>query len=126
MRALAHGIDAVEVERVERLLSRHGGRFLSRVFTASETAHAQRVRRPAERLAARFAAKEAVMKALGTGWAGGVAFTDIEVTTDDSGRPGLELRGVAAEVARSISVERWLISLTHTRSVAFASVIALG
>lgn len=124
---IAHGIDLVEVARVRRMLADHGERFLEKVFTAGEREYAGRsVAREAEHLAVRFAAKEAVLKALGTGWSGGIAWTDVEVVRAASGEPGVVLRGEAAEIARRKGVNRWLISLTHTETTAMASVIGLG
>lgn len=121
---LAHGIDLVEVARVRDLLARHGERFLSRVFTPAEQAHGKGSRRYPEHLAARFAAKEATMKALGCGLANGVAWTDIEVLRLDDGRPMLHLHNAAAALAASQGTTAWHISLSHTDTHAIASVIA--
>ena len=126
MAIIGHGIDAVEIARIGRMLEAHGERFRERCFTAGERAYADTSRRAAEHFAARFAAKEAVMKALGTGWARGVGWTDIEVVREDSGRPGVRLSGVAAGFARGLGIERWTLSLTHTGSIAVASAIAEG
>src|SRR3982751_182540 len=101
MRIVGHGIDLVEVSRIAEMLERHGERFLSRVFTPGEALHSEGRRGRAEHLAGRFAAKEAVLKALGTGWAEGVAWTDIEVCAEPSGAPRLSLTGRAAELARA-------------------------
>lgn len=121
---LLHGLDMVEVSRVADLLAEHGERFLARCFTSGERAYAEgQPRRRAEHLAARFAAKEAVLKALGTGLSGGIAWTEIEVTRDGSGAPGLRLTGVAAARARSLGVRSWAVSLTHTAALAAASVV---
>src|SRR3989449_2048450 len=89
------GADIAEVERVRAAIERHGESFLRRVFTASEIAYCEKHRNKFERYAGRFAAKEAAMKALGTGWRGGVRWQDIEVMREDSGKPKLALRGVA-------------------------------
>lgn len=121
---LGHGVDLAEVERVRRSVERFGDRFLERVFTAGERAYAGDGPRRDERLAARFAAKEAVFKALGTGWAQGVGWTDIEVVREASGRPVLSLHGKARELAETLGVRRWHLSLTHTGTMAMASVIA--
>ncbi|MFG0326428.1 MAG: holo-ACP synthase [Phycisphaerales bacterium JB037] len=124
---LAHGIDLVEVERIADLLVRHEDRFPERCFTEAERAYCDdRGRRRPEHYAARFAAKEAVMKALGTGLRHGISWTDIEVTRDGAGAPGVRLSGVAQSRAESLGVRSWLISLTHTDRAAMASVIALG
>jgi len=126
MRIIGHGIDLVEVSRIAGMLERHAERFLERVFTPAEAAHSDGKRRQSEHLAGRFAAKEAVLKALGTGWAEGIAWTDIEVVALRSGRPSLKLSGKAAALAAEGGVESWHISITHTAEHAMASVIAVG
>jgi len=127
LNAIAHGIDLVEVSRIAAMVDRHGDRFLERVFTPGERAYALESRkRGEERLAARFAAKEAVLKALGTGWRSGIAWTDVEVVSLPSGAPELRLSGRAAEIARERGIERWLLSLSHTSVAAIASAIACG
>jgi len=124
---IGHGIDLVETSRIAAMLERHGEQFLSRCFTDSERAYCRESeRRHVERLAVRFAAKEAVLKALGTGWRDGIAWTDIEVVREPSGRPGVRVRGQAAIVAAELGVRGWQISLTHTERYAMASAIALG
>lgn len=123
---LAHGIDIVEVSRVADLISRHRERSLERLFTEAERAYCIGRAREIEHLAARFAAKEAALKALGTGWAQGLGWTDIEVTRQPSGKPGLVLHGRAAEVAAELGITAWLISMSHTESTAIASVIGFG
>jgi holo-[acyl-carrier protein] synthase len=122
---VAIGTDAIEVERVRRAVdhARWGERFRQRVFTAGEVAYCARRRRSAESFAARFAAKEAVMKALGTGYANGVWWRDIEVVRE-SGAPRLVLRGGAAARAAALGITRWHLSLTHTAGQALAYVIA--
>lgn len=126
MRPLTHGIDLVEVSRIAEMLDRHGHRFLERVFTEGERAYAETSKRRAEHLAARFAAKEATLKALGTGWRNGIAWTDVEVVSLPSGQPELRVHGRALELARELGVERWLVSLSHTGTQAMASVIGCG
>lgn len=124
---LAHGVDLVEVPRIERMLAKPGDRFAERCFTDSERAYCEsggKLR--VERYAARFAAKEAVMKALGTGWTGGVAWTDIEVVRDGTGRPAIVLHNAAKELAEKSGLREWAISLSHTGMTAIASVIATG
>jgi holo-[acyl-carrier protein] synthase len=124
---IAHGVDLVEVARIERMLGDHGERFLDRVFTAGEREYAAKSRlRQAEHLAGRFAIKEAVLKALGTGWSGGIAWTDIEVVRSAAGAPGVVLSGEAAAVAKRLGVTGWLVSISHTEVMAMGSVIALG
>lgn len=126
MNPVAHGIDIVEVARIARMASEHGERFTGRCFTEGERRYAQASRRRDEHLAARFAAKEAAFKALGTGWRSGIAWTDIEVVSDASGAPTLRVGGGAALVARERGIAGWLVSLSHTGTHAVASVIALG
>lgn len=126
MNAVAHGIDAVEVARIAQMRAEHGDRFMARCFTAAEAAYAESSRRRDEHLAARFAAKEAVLKALGTGWRSGIAWTDVEVVALPSGAPEIRLGGRAAEIAAEQRIDRWLVSLTHTEQMALASVIGLA
>jgi holo-[acyl-carrier protein] synthase len=126
MQVLGHGIDIIDVERIAQSLSAHGDRFLERVFTKNEQAYAAKAKRQDEHLAARFAAKEAVMKALGTGWGDGIAWTDVEIVLLASGQPTVALHGRAAEIAARLGITAWSLSLTHTRSTAAASAIATG
>lgn len=121
---VGHGVDIVAVERIERMVAEHGERFLTRVYTPHEQDYARGKARAGEHLAARFAAKEAAFKALGTGWRDGIAWTDVAVEHDPHGRPLLVVRGRAAEVARERGVSRWWLSLSHTEGSAIASVIA--
>lgn len=124
MNPLGLGIDLVDVPRIRDLLSRHGERFTERTFTAAERAYCESCADPAMHFAARFAAKEAAAKALGTGlWAQGVDWRDIEVTREDSGKPGLLLHGGAKAHADGQGVTSILISLTHTKDLAMAQVI---
>ncbi len=126
MHIIGHGIDAIDVERIRHSIAAHGERFLERVFTSGERAYAGGSRRRDEHLAARFAAKEAVFKALGTGWAQGVSWTDVEVVLRPSGQPEVRLHARAAEIAYQLGIQEWALSLTHTGTLAFASAIALG
>jgi holo-[acyl-carrier protein] synthase len=125
---IAHGVDLVEVARIERLLRDHDARFIERVFTPGERAYADaNPARRSEILAARFAAKEAVLKAIGTGWSGGIAWTDVEVLRDDAGRPSVRITGEAAIAANARfagQTVHWLISLSHTGGLAMASAVA--
>ena len=120
---LGIGTDLAEVERIGKSVERFGDRFLKRVYTAHERAYAMSKANWAERLAARFAAKEAGMKAIGTGLTGGVSWQHFEVANAPSGRPMLRLSGVALKVANKMGVKRICISLTHTKEMAFAVVI---
>ena len=125
-RVLVHGIDLVEVERVARLMREHGDRFLERCFTEGERAYAassEKLRD--ERLAVRFAAKEAALKALGTGWRGGIAWTDVEVVRAPSGEPSLRVTGEAGRVASGLGVASWRLALTHAGGMAAASALGL-
>jgi holo-[acyl-carrier protein] synthase len=121
---LGTGIDMVEIHRVTRSIERYGRRFLERVYTAQEIAYCQRKRRnAAESYAARFAAKEAGAKALGTGMGFGVTWREIEVGREPGGRPLLLFHGRAAELAQVIGVQRSSLSITHTNTQAMAMVI---
>jgi holo-[acyl-carrier protein] synthase len=126
MNAIAHGIDLVEVARIERLAHEHGDRFFDRCFSPRELEYARSSARINEHLAARFAAKEAVLKAIGTGWSNGIGWTDVEVERDEFGRPSIVLHGKACELATQQGIASWLISLSHTQTHALASVIALA
>jgi holo-[acyl-carrier protein] synthase len=118
------GLDLTEVDRIAGVLDRHGERFLSRVFRPGEIRRSRRHPRAfAEHVAGRFAAKEAAMKALGLGWRG-LAFRDIEIGRDGTGKPRLELHGGALERARSLGVLQAEVSITHGRDIA-AAVVAL-
>jgi holo-[acyl-carrier protein] synthase len=121
---LGAGVDLCEVDRMRRVLARTPG-FAARVFTDDEQAYCRARRDPAERFAARFAAKEAVLKAMGVGL-GACAFRDIEVVRAESGAPSLALHGAAAELAAARGIARWHVSLSHTSVVAEALVIAVG
>jgi holo-[acyl-carrier protein] synthase len=117
------GVDLCEVPRIQQAIERHGARFTGRVFTETESAYAESKANRYERYAARFAAKEAGMKALGTGWRGGIAWRDFEVTNLASGRPTLKFHGKAAEIAKHRGVAHISLSLTHTAEQAMAIVI---
>ena len=120
---LGTGVDICEVPRIEAAITRHGRRFLERVFTEREIAYAESKANRYERYAARFAAKEAGMKALGTGWRGGIAWRDFEVANLASGRPTLRFHGKAAEIATKLGVAQVALSITHTKDQALAMVI---
>ena len=120
---LGIGIDLVEVSRVAALVERHGGRALRRIFTPAEAAYCGAAGRPAESFAARFAAKEAFLKALGTGWAQGIGWTDVEVVSQESGAPTLRVAGEARRRLEAMGATRTHLSLTHTGTTAGAFVI---
>jgi holo-[acyl-carrier protein] synthase len=117
------GIDLCEVQRIKDAIERHGPRFVERIYTAREIAYAERKANLYERYAARFAAKEAAMKALGTGWRGGVTWKDFEVINLPSGRPTLQFHGKAAEFAQKLGVQNISLSITHTEFQGMAMVI---
>ena len=117
------GIDIAEVPRIAASIQRFGGRFLRRVFTAGEIRYCESKANRAERYAARFAAKEAAMKALGTGWNRGVRWRDIEVTREPGGRPTILFHGKAAEFAEKLGAVHVALSLSHTAEQAIAQVI---
>jgi holo-[acyl-carrier protein] synthase len=120
------GIDLVEVARIQYAVERYGGRFLDRIFTPAEQEYCLRKRSAAESFAARFAAKEAGAKALGTGIQRGVTWLQIEVVRDSSGKPGLVFHGGAAQIAARLGAARAVLSLTHTEALAMASVLLEG
>lgn len=117
------GIDLVEIARIQQSMERYGQRFLGRVYTAAEQAYCMRKRNAAESLAARFAAKEAGAKALGTGISRGVSWLEIEVTREPGGRPSIRFHGRAAEIAEQMGVAHVALSITHTSSLSMASVV---
>ena len=126
MPIIGHGIDIVETERIKHMVAEHGERFLNRCFTADEQAYCARSqKRFYEHLAGRFAAKEAVLKVLGTGWRGGIAWTDIEITKEPSGQPKILLTGECLRIAKELGIERWHISISHIETHATASAIGL-
>jgi holo-[acyl-carrier protein] synthase len=117
------GLDIAEIDRIEAAIARHGAPFIERLFTPAEAAYCQRYKSPYERYAGRFAAKEATMKALGTGWARGVRWRDIEVVREASGKPTLQLQGAAREIADGLGVKRISLTITHSGNLAVAQVI---
>jgi len=120
------GIDIIEVSRMREAMERRGAALKKRVFTPAEIAYCESHRDPYERYAARFAAKEAGMKALGTGWRRGVRWVDFEVVRLSSGKPTLVLHGKAHEFAAKLGVKNISLTLTHTRDTALAQVIFEG
>jgi holo-[acyl-carrier protein] synthase len=120
---IGSGIDLIEIARIQHSTDRYGARFLDRVYTAGEQAYCLRKRNAAESLAARFAAKEAGAKALGTGISQGVNWLEIEVVREPGGRPGLKFYGRAAKRAERLGVRNAALSLTHTSELAMASVV---
>ena len=123
---LGMGMDIEEIPRVREVMERHRERFLRRVFTAGEITYCSQHKHPELRYAARFAAKEATMKALGTGWRDGVAWKQIEIANLPSGKPTIQLDGKALEIFRSLGGTSVAVTLSHTQQVAAATVIIEG
>ena len=121
----AVGLDAVEIERVTEAIERHGERFLARIYTDAERRLADGSGEAAGQFyAGRFAAKEAVLKALGTGYAQGLGFREVEILRGENGAPALTLHGAARERATALGIAKILVSITHTRRDAHAVAIA--
>jgi holo-[acyl-carrier protein] synthase len=120
------GLDVAEIDRIQDAMSRHPAQFIERVYTPAEAAYCQRFKNPFERYAGRFAAKEAAMKALGTGWTRGVRWRDIEVVREPSGKPTLQLSGVARQIADGLGVKHIVLTITHSGNLAIAQVIFEG
>ena len=125
MEIVAHGIDLVDCPRIEAMIERHGKRFIERVFTAVEQAYAEANKNGIEKLAGRFAAKEAVLKLMGTGWRGKIAWTDVEVINNSSGQPEVTLSGEVEKIAGKLGIKHISVSITHTANFAIASAVAL-
>jgi holo-[acyl-carrier protein] synthase len=126
MPIVGHGIDIVETARIKRSFDEHGERFLDRVFTPAEQKYcAGNKKRYFEHLAGRFAAKEAVLKVLGTGWRGGIAWTDIEIVNESTGQPRITLSGECQRIAGELGIASWHISISHIETHATASAIGL-
>ncbi len=120
------GVDLEEVDRVREAIDRHGRRFIDRIFTPQEIAFVEERANRIERYAVRFAAKEAAMKALGTGWSCGVSWLDCEIVNDPDGRPHLHLHGKAAVIAEQRGCKRRWVSLSHTHRGVVAQVVLEG
>lgn len=123
---LGTGTDLAEVDRIRAAIERYGERFTQRIYTAAEIAYVECKANRYERYAGRFAAKEAGMKAIGTGWKLGVRWQDFEVRNLPGGRPTLRLHGEAARIAERIGVKNISLSLTHTAELGMAHVILEG
>src|SRR3984957_21285295 len=120
---IGRGVDLGEVGLIQKAIERHGEAFLRRVFTAGEREYCERFRNKYERFAGRFAAKEAAMKALGTGWRRGVRWRDIEVIRERSGKPSLALNGAAKRIAEGLGAKNISLTITHSGNLALAEVI---
>ena len=125
MEIVAHGIDLVDCPRIEAMIERHGERFVQRIFTAAEQAYAETNKNEIEKLAGRFAAKEAILKLMGTGWRGKIAWTDIEIVNNSSGQPEVTLDGEVKKIADKLGIKHISVSITHTANFAIASAVAL-
>lgn len=125
MQICAHGIDLVDCARIAALLERHPERFVRRVYTPAEQAYAGKGRNRVERLSGRFAAKEAIMKLIGTGWRDTISWTDIEVVNDPLGKPTVTLSGRVKEIAEGLGVNHVSLSITHAAGLAIASAVSL-
>ncbi|HEX3357595.1 MAG TPA: holo-ACP synthase [Tepidisphaeraceae bacterium] len=126
MSIVGHGIDIVETSRIRRLHEDHGQHFLDRCFTPLEQAYCSRnPKRYFEHLSGRFAAKEAILKVLGTGWRGGIAWTDMEILPEPSGQPKLTLTGETLRIANDLGIAHWHLSISHIETHATASAIGL-
>jgi len=126
MTIVAQGIDLVECERIQGIWQRHGERFLDRLLTPAEAAYVQRYKNAVPSVAGRFAAKEAILKVLGTGWRGKIAWRDMEILNDRAGQPRVTLTGECKRVADELGIVRILVSITHTENYAAATAIGLS
>ena len=125
MEFIANGIDLVDFPRIEEMVNRHSDRFVNRVFTEAEQAYAESNKNSTEKLAGRFAAKEAILKLMGTGWRGKIAWTDIEIINNSAGQPEVTLRGEVEKIADDLGITHISLSITHTANFAIASAVAL-
>lgn len=125
MSIIGHGVDLVECSRIARVHRSHGRRFLDRILTPPEQERAKRYRNPIPFIAGRWAAKEAILKMIGTGWRGQIAWTDMEILPDELGQPCVTLTGETARIAAGMGVKRVLLSITHTEHHAAASAIGV-
>lgn len=123
---LGIGTDLTECLRMAQMIERHGEVFLTRVFTTHEIGYCQRRKQATQHFAARWAAKEAVLKALSTGWSEGIQWRDIEIRSTRGGRPDVVLHGAIRELAERQGVRQWMLSVSHCRTHAMAYVLALG
>jgi len=126
MMILGTGLDIVEVDRVREMCSKWDGKFEERIFTRRELAYCKRKKQTYQSLAARFAAKEALFKALGTGWSFSMCWKDVEITNDKLGKPNVILSGKTQKIAEGMGVKKAMVSLSHTKQYAVANVILMG
>ena len=126
MAVLSTGIDIVEIAHLEEVIGRHGDRFLDRVFTPGERAYCDKRPRPVLHYAGRFAVKEAVLKAIQTGWIAGISWRDVEVSPGPMGEPLARLAGGARDRAKALGIDTIHVSIAHTEHYAVASAVADG
>jgi len=126
MKIVAHGIDLVDCPRIVDMVDRHKEHFIDRVFTKGEQDYANSNKNRIEKLAGRFAAKEAILKLMGTGWRGKIAWTDIEVINNRMGQQVVTLSGEVEKIAKKLGIEQISVSITHTANFAIASAVALA
>jgi holo-[acyl-carrier protein] synthase len=126
MNVIGIGTDIIEVARIGRMIEKHDELFLRRVYTPSEIEYCAGRKAAMQHYAGRWAAKEAALKALGTGWSRGIQWTDLEVTNLPGGKPELKVRGMARSVADELGIAQMQISISHCRAFAVAYVLALG
>lgn len=126
MNVVGIGTDIVECLRIAQMIERHGELFIQRVYTPQEIRYCQSRKQATQHFAGRWAAKEAILKALGTGWRKGISWRDIEVRNDPAGRPVVGMRGGARDVVEQLGIGEMLISISHCRSHAVAYALALG
>ncbi len=126
MRFIAHGIDLIECDRIREMLGQYPEKFLARILTDAERAYIETKRDPVPHVAGRFAAKEAILKVLGTGWRGQISWRDMDVVNDRHGAPRVELSGECRRIAEELGIATILLSITHTPNYAAASAIGLG
>ncbi len=126
MNVIGLGTDIIECLRIARMIEKHGELFLNRVYTQAEIAYCSSRKGANQSYAGRWAVKEAVLKAMGTGWSRGIRWKDIEVVTDLTGKPKVAIHGVAKEICEELGITDVLISLSHCRSHATATAIAVG
>ncbi len=125
MEIVGLGTDIVECLRIRKMIDEHGEQFLRRVFTTREIRYCQSRRHSTEHFAGRWAAKEAVLKALGTGWRRGISWTDIEIRNDPTGQPRVAVQGEAKEIAKKMRLQDLMITISHCRQFATAYAIAV-
>ncbi len=126
MNVVAHGIDLIETARIAAVLDRHRDRFCERILTEAERARSAEFKQPLQHIAGRFAAKEAILKVLGTGWRGEISWKDIEILNNPAGQPSVTLTGECARVADGLGIKQIFLSITHTKDHAAASAIGVA